>query len=317
MPGRGGTEDGTQPRAGLLSLLRASASDFLRDNCPRMAAALAYYTIFSLPPLLILVLTIVGAVWNPQSTVEIVQGEFGRLVGPTAAREIHSIIENADQPGGSRGPVAAVLGMAALIFGATGAFIQLQDALNRAWEVAPDPNQGGVRNFLVKRFFSFGMVLSIAFLLLVSLMVSATLSAFGQRAAGALPGRLSDATLWLFDLGLSLLVVTVLFATIFKVLPDAHIAWRDVWIGALATALLFVAGKFAIGLYLGRSDPGRAFGAAGSLAVLLLWIYYSGLIVLFGAEFTQRWAESRGAGIEPEAGAVRIVEEKRHLPPGK
>lgn len=297
---------------GVLALLRASALDFMEDHCPRMAAALAYYTIFSLPPLLILILTLVGAVWDAQTLRTAIEGQFAEMIGPDAARQVHGIIENASRPGGN-GPLATVLGIAALIFGATGAFIQLQDALNRAWEVGPDPTQGGIRNFILKRLLSFGMILGVAFLLTVSLVVSASLSAFGEAVAGVLPGGLSAPVLWLFNLGLSLLVVSLLFATLFKILPDATIAWKDVWVGAFATGLLFVAGKFAIGLYLGRSDPGHAFGAAGSLAVLLLWVYYSGLILLFGAEFTQRWAESHGSGIVPEPGAVRVVEEKHRL----
>jgi membrane protein len=296
----------------MLALLRASAQDFMEDHCPRMAAALAYYTIFSLPPLLILILMLVGAVWDAQTLRAAIEGQFSEMIGPDAARQIRGIIENANRPGGN-GPLATLLGIAALVFGATGAFIQLQDALNRAWEVEPDPAQGGIRNFLLKRLFSFGMILGVAFLLLISLVVSASLSAFGEAAAGLLPGGLSAPALWLFNLSLSLLAVTLLFAALFKILPDAIIAWKDVWVGACATASLFVAGKFGIGMYLGRSDPGQAFGAAGSLAVLLLWVYYSGLILLFGAEFTQRWAESRGSGIVPEEGAVRVVEEKRRL----
>lgn len=296
----------------ILALLKSAAVDFMDDRCPSMAASLAYYTIFSLPPLLILILTIVGLVWDPHTLRAEIEGQFSGMIGPRAAEEISIMIENANRPG-SGGPAATLLGVAALIFGATGAFIQLQDALNRAWEVAPDPAQGGLRNFVVKRLFSFGMILGVAFLLMVSLVLSAGLSAFGESVAARLPGGLSAGVLWVFNLSVSLVVVTGLFATIFKILPDAAIAWRDVWIGALATALLFVAGKFAIGLYLGRSDPGQAYGAAGSLAVLLLWIYYSGLIVLFGAEFTQSWAESHGTGIRPEKGAVRVIEEKRRI----
>jgi membrane protein len=297
---------------GIFELLKKSAKDFMDDHCPRMAAALAYYTIFSLPPLLILILMLVGLIWDPQAIERALEGQFAQMVGPQAAEEIHTIIQNANRPG-TGGPLATLLGIAALVFGATGAFIQLQAALNRAWEVEPDPEQGGLKNFLLKRLFSFGMILGIAFLLLVSLVLSAAISSVGQALAGILPGGLSDVALQALNLMISFAVIALLFAAIFKILPDATIAWRDVWVGAIVTALLFVAGKFAIGFYLGRSDPGQAFGAAGALAVLLLWIYYSGLILLFGAEFTQRWAESRGTGIEPEEGAVRVVEEKRHI----
>lgn len=293
----------------VVSILKHSAKEFMDDNCPRMAAALAYYTIFSLPPLLILIITIVGAVWDPQTIRAAMEGQFAQMMGPEAAGEIHTMIENANRPG-SGGALQTILGVAALIFGATGAFIQLQDALNQAWEVEPDPESGGLKNFLLKRVFTFGMILGVGFLLLVSLVLSAALSAFGDALSGMLPGGLSGAFLHALNLGISLVIVTVLFAALFKVVPDAKIAWRDVWVGAAVTAVLFVLGKFLIGLYLGNSDPGQAYGAAGSLAVLLLWIYYSGLIVLFGAEFTQAWADARGSGIEPEEGAVRVVEKK-------
>lgn len=298
-------------RISSFTLLKRSARDFMEDDCPRIAAALAYYTVFALPPLLILILTLVSAIWDPQTIQRAMEGQFASMIGPEAAQQIHQILQNANRPGSS-GPLATILSIAALIFGATGAFVQLQDALNRAWEVEPDPETGGIRHFIFKRVFSFGMILGVAFLLLVSLALSAALSSFGEALAGMVPG-LGPAVLQAFNLAISFAVITGLFAAIFKILPDAHIAWRDVGVGAAATALLFIIGKFLIGLYVGRSDPGQAFGAAGSLAVLLIWIYYSGLLVLFGAEFTQRWAESRGHGIEPEEGAVRVVSEKRHV----
>jgi membrane protein len=191
--------------------------------------------------------------------------------------------------------------------------VELQAALNRAWGVEPDPDRGGVKNFVIKRLFSLGMVLSIAFLLLVSLVLSAALTAFGGALGGLLPGDASEVLLQLLDNAVSLVVITLLFAAMFKVLPDARIAWRDVWVGALVTTVLFLAGKFLIGLYLGQANPGEAYGAAGSLAILLVWIYYSSLILLLGAEFTPVWARERGAGVEPQEGAVRVVVE-RHRP---
>jgi membrane protein len=210
-----------------------------------------------------------------------------------------------------------VLSGLALILGASGAFGQLQAALNRAWEVAPDPQQGGLKAFLLKRVFSFGMILSVAFLLLVSLVVSASLSAFGDALGGMLPDGVSATLLQVLNQVVSVAAVTVLFAAIFKVLPDARVALRDIWVGAAVTAVLFVVGKFLIGFYLGRSNPGEAFGAAGSLALMLVWIYYSSMILLFGAEFTQAWAEARGGGIAPERGAVRVVQEKKAIREGR
>jgi membrane protein len=289
-------------------MLRQSVTDFLEDDCATMAAALSYYTVFSLPPLLLLILLIAGALLDPEDVRGQLEGQLEALMGPTAGEEVRSMLANAERPGG--GLLPSILGAGLLIFGATGVFGQLQAALNRAWEVAPDPAQGGIRAFITKRVLSFGMILAVAFLLMVSLALTAMISVFGDAFGRMLPGILSEPVLHVLNLVVSFAVIFLLFAAIFKVLPDARIAWKDVWVGALVTALLFVLGKFLIGFYLGRSDPGEAFGAAGSLAVLLVWIYYSSMILLFGAEFTQRWAEQRGAGIEPEPGAVKLVEGK-------
>jgi membrane protein len=243
------------------------------------------------------------------------EGQIGNLMGPAGREQVATILAQAHLPG-SKGIIATALGIGALLLGATGAFGQLQAALNRAWEVKPDPAQGGLRSFLLKRVFSFGMVLGVAFLLLVSLVVSAALSALGNALGGALPGGLDEWVGQLLNLAVSYAVITLLFATIFKVLPDAKAPWRDIWPGAAVTALLFTVGKFLIGFYLGRTNPGEAFGAAGSLAVMLVWIYYSSMIVLFGAEFTHVWAERMGVGIQPAQGAIRVVVEKRPAMPG-
>ena len=291
---------------GVFAMLKDTFKDFMDDECPRLAAALSYYTVFALPPLLILLLLIAGAVWDPADVQKAIQTQMGSLMGSQGAQEIGTIINQAERPGG-RG-IKAVLGVGALILGATGAFLQLQGALNRAWEVEPVPNAGGWKNFVFKRLLSLGMILGIAFLLLVSLALSAAVSAIGGFAGKLIPGA-SSAILFLFENVITFVVVAGLFATIFKVLPDAKIAWRDVWVGAAVTALLFTIGKFALGFYLGRSNPGEAFGAAGSLALVLVWIYYSSMIVLFGAEFTQQWAVNRGGGIEPDEGARRMVDE--------
>lgn len=291
-----------------LEVLKSAAKDFGEDNGTNMAAAIAYYTVFSLPPLLLLIIMIASVfVDNPARVAEMIQGQFAGMIGPDAATEIETMITHAKQPG-SGGPLATILGIAALLFGAAGAFTALQGALNRAWEVMPDPNAGGIKNFIFKRLFSFGMVLGIVFLLLVSLAVTALLHEFGNLLGGFLPGGAEAVLAQVVNVVISLLVISLLFAAIFKVMPDATISWRDVVVGAFATALLFVIGKFLIGLYLGQSDPGSAFGAAGSLAVLLVWIYYSSIIVIFGAEFTQAWATRFGQGIEPEEGAVAMVE---------
>lgn len=297
-----------------LALLKSSGADFIEDDCTTQAAALSYYTIFSLPPLLMVLLLILGAVVNPQDIRGQLEVQMGTLMGPSATEQIRTILAQLHQPG-SGNVLATVLSIGGLVLGATGAFGQLQAALNRAWEVAPDP-RGGLKALLAKRLFSFGMILSVAFLLLVSLILSAALSAFGGALGRMLPDGISTTLLQVVNLAISFLVITALFAAIFKVLPDAKVAWRDVWVGAAVTALLFVIGKFLIGFYLGRSNPGQAFGAAGSLAVLFVWVYYSSMILLFGAEFTQAWVERNGGSIAPERGAVRVVEETKHIREG-
>jgi membrane protein len=292
-------------------LLKRSAKDFSEDECPRMAAALAYYIVFAMPPMLILILMIVGAFISREQVQEALSGQFGSMIGADGADMVKTMITQAKQPGG--GAMGTILGIGALVLGATGAFMQLQTALNRAWEVKPDPNAGGIKNFIFKRVLSLGMVLGIAFMLLVSLALSAALSAIGGMIGALIPGG-SAIVAGVVQTLVSLVVVFALFAAIFKVLPDAEIAWKDVWVGALVTALLFEIGKWGLGLYLGNSNPGKAYGAAGSLAVMLVWIYYTSMIVLFGAEFTQTWAKERGEGIMPGEGAVKVVEETRTIP---
>jgi membrane protein len=298
------------------SLLKDSGKEFMDDGSTTQAAALSYYTIFSLPPLLLLILMILGAVVDPHEVQQQLQGQLGALMGPSASRQVGTMMQQANQPG-SGSVLTTILSIAALLFGATGAFGQLQSAINRAWEVMPDPDKGGLKAVLLKRVFSFGMILSIAFLLLVSLVLSALLSAFGTALNQYLPSGLSGPLVQVINQLISLLVITLLFAAIFKVLPDARVAWRDVWVGAAFTAVLFVIGKYLIGLYLGHSNPGEAFGAAGSLAVMFIWVYYSSMILLFGAEFTQVWAKRHGSGIAPDRGAVRVLEERRPLREGE
>jgi membrane protein len=275
------------------------------------SAALSYYTVFSLPAVLMLIMVLVSAVMDPTDVRGGLESQLQSLMGPSAGGEVRTILQETKRPGG--GLIPTLVGIVALIFGATGALGQLQAALNRAWNVTPDPKQGGIKSFLTKRLFSLGMLLSIAFLLLVSLVISGALSAVGDRISGFLPSGLSGAILQVLNIVISLLVIGFLFAAMFKVLPDAKVEWRSAWVGGFVTALLFVIGKFLIGLYLGQSNPGEAYGAAGSLIVLLLWIYYSSLIMLFGAEFTETWAEARGQGVQPEPGAIRVQKEERQV----
>jgi membrane protein len=299
----------SRKRSGVLQVARDAARDFVDDGCPSLAASLSYYTIFSLPPFLVLLMLILGVALDPEDVRGALEGQIEGLVGPAGGEVARDLLREAEQPLG-RGLGAALVGGAALLLGATGAFGQLQAALNRVWEVQPDPAQGGLLNFLGKRFFSLLLLFGVAFFLLVSLVLSAALSALGAGLSQALPA-FSEPALHALQSAVSFGVLALLFAAMLKVIPDARVAWRDVWVGALATALLFVVGKFAIGFYLGRSNPGEAYGAAASLAAVLVWIYYASMILMLGAEFTQTWARRRGAGVEPEPGAVKVYEREQ------
>ncbi len=283
-----------------LHLLKATWSDFGRDECGTRAAALAYSIVFALPPMLVLLVTLAGLIWSPAEVQHALETQFSGVIGPAGAQQIHQMIAHSrSSPGG--GLFSAVASIVGLILGAIGAFMALQQALNRAWNVKPDPKQGGVWNFISKRLLSAGMVLGLGFILAVSLAVTSAVTALGGMIGGALPSVVIQALNFI----VSLVILTLLFAAIFKVLPDAEIDWHDVWVGGAFTAVLFVVGKFVIGLYLGHSKPGDAFGAASALAVILIWAYYSGMIILLGAEFTQEWAAEHGHAIQPEEGAVR------------
>jgi membrane protein len=293
-----------------LGLAKDTFREFNEDEATWMAAALSYFTVFALAPLLAILLQVASFIWDPGQVREALTGQFQALMGRDVARQVQTMMMSAEQKTASGTGLRLMWSIAGLLFGATGAFVSLQSALNRAWEVQPDPKRGGIKNFIMKRFLSLGMVLGIAFLLLVSLALTTALSAFGDYVFGGIGTTVAQVLNFVF----SFAVITLLFAAMFKVLPDAKVGWRDVWVGAVATAALFVVGKLLIGLYVGQSDPGSAFGAAGALAVLLVWIYYAAVIVLLGAEFTQAWMRQHGREIEPEEGAVRVVETKQQLP---
>lgn len=295
----------------------ASARDAVEDDVFSLSAAIAYYTLFSLPPVLVVMVAVASVVFGTEAVVEMLAGQVRDLVGPGAGDAIRTMIEEGSSSTQGGGVGKTLVGVAALLFGASGAFSQLRKALNRAWEVEAD-REGGVVRVVVQRLLSFGMVLTIGFLLLVSLVVSAVLAQIGDAASAVAGAGAAGVGVQVANAAVSLGVITVLFALLFKVLPDAEVAWRDVWVGAAVTALLFTVGKTAIGLYLGAADPGSAFGAAGSLALVLVWIYYSALILLFGAEFTQAWAVRAGDGVHPESpgtDAVHPVAEPREPQP--
>jgi membrane protein len=280
-------------------VIRTTAREFLDDDCMTMAAAISYYSVFALPPLLVLVLALVGLLVDPADAQGRISREVGALVGPDAAAMVGTMVREA---GRVRSGPAAVVGIVALLFGATGAFMQLQKALNHAWDVPARERSTGLRGHVAKRVLSLGMILGIGFLLLVSMALTALLSAAGDALGAVLPSVVSGGLLRVIELSVSLVLLTVLFGALFKVLPDLALGWREVLVGAAFTAVLFSAGKFLLGYYLGRSDPGSAFGAAGALAAILVWIYYSSIILLLGAEFTQVWVRRRS-----EAGAPTVT----------
>ncbi len=307
------------PLASTISALKTAGklawetiNDFIAAGCPQMAAALSYYTLFSLPPLLILLILFIEPFLDPDTVTRIMQQQIGGLLGPEGATQIETMLRNVSRPG-EGGPLATGLSLAVFAFGGTVAFAQLQFSLNTAWQVGPDPTRGDIKNFVLKRVLSFAMILAIGFLLLVSLVLSALLTAFGDVLAALAPEAVSVAVLEAINSLIAFTVITLLFTATFKLLPDAIVAWRDALLGGVVTALLFNLGRFLIGLYLGQSDPGSVYGAAGSLAVVLVWIYYSSMIVLLGAEFTQVWARYRGSPIIPEPGAVRIIQTQERV----
>ncbi|MBK4729372.1 YihY/virulence factor BrkB family protein [Oxynema sp. CENA135] len=291
----------------IFKLLKLTFIAWQKDKASRLAAALAYYTAFSLAPMLIIVIAVAGLVFGQDAAQGEIVAQLQGLVGREGAQVIQNLIENARRP--QSGIVATIAGIAILLFGATGLFTQLQDALNTIWNVQPKPGRG-IKGLLQKRFLSFAMVLAIAFLLLVSLAVSAGLAAMGKYFDHLFPHVI---LLWqVLNLTLSFAIVTVLFATIYKVLPDAKVAWSDVWMGASITSLLFAVGKWAIGLYLGNSSVGSAYGAAGSFVVILLWVNYSAQILFFGAEFTQVYANRYGSRIVPNRHAIALGDSPRN-----
>jgi len=272
----------------LVNLVKQTLSDWSDDKAPRLGAALAYYAIFSIPPLLLLVISTVGFFYRGDVAGAIEQQLRGLVGGDTA----RTVLELRQSPGASHGLLATVFGGVLLLFGASGVFGELQDAMNTIWEVKRDGKRG-VLGLVKDRFLSFTMVLGIAFLLLISLVVTAAIA----WVANWLPG--GEAVGHLLELTLSFVLITFLFAMIFKFLPDVKIAWSDVWIGAAATAALFVLGKFLIGLYLAKAAVTSSYGEAGAVILMILWVYYSAQILFLGAEFTLVYANNYGSRVEP------------------
>ena len=285
--------------ANLPNLLKLSYQDWKDDRAARLAAALAYYTVFSLAPLLVVVIAVTGLIWQADVVQTQLLGQIQSLVGVEGAGFVAELITSASNP--RKDIIATIIGLITLLFGALGVFNELHNSLNIIWDIEPEKNEGflqNVKKIIINRLLSFTMILGIGFLLLVSLVISAGLSASQEVIGNAIP--LSEVIMQIVNLVISIGVITVLFALMFKFLPDADVAWQDVWMGAFVTSIFFSLGKMVIGLYLGNSAVGSSFGAAGSLVLILLWLYYSAQILFFGAEFTQVYANNYGSKILPK-----------------
>ena len=283
-------------------VLKQSFSEFGEQQITKKAAALAYYTIFSLAPMLIIILSIVEFIWGDKAVEGSLYGQISGMVGASAATQIQEMIKNAAISGKST--VATIISVITLILSATGVFTEIQDSINSIWHLKAKPKVGFMK-MLMNRLISFSMVVGLGFILLVSLVVTAMIEAFGKALERMMP-HVTVYILYAINLAVTLGVVTVLFAIIFKVLPDAKIRWKDVWAGAFVTAIFFIIGKFLITVYLGTSNVTSSYGAAGSLIVILLWVYYSSIILYFGAIFTRIYAQFRGFKITPNHYAVFI-----------
>lgn len=285
------------------SLLKATVVEWIDDNAARVAASLAFYTLLSMAPLVLLSIALVGTLMGEDTAQSHILSEVGSVVGPQAAGALSAIVKSAHHS--ESGFLSSVIGIVVLLVGASGVFGELQYALDTIWGVKPKPGRG-ILGVIKDRLFSFSMVIAVAFVLLVSLVISTVLSAFGRVVQDALPG---GAFLWqALNIAISLGVITAVFAIIFKVVPDIEIRWRDVWVGAFVTAALFSAGKYLLGLYLGTSSVASSYGAAGSVVALVVWVYYSSQLVFLGAEFTQVYARRFGVQIRPSRNAMFVDE---------
>ncbi|PYJ28212.1 MAG: ribonuclease BN [Verrucomicrobia bacterium] len=292
-------------------LLKLTTEQWLSDKAPQLGAALAYYTVFSLAPLILLLLAVIGVVFrdDPAGAWSKITEQMSYFLDKSAIQVVQDIARTA--AASSKSTLATIIGIALALFGASGVFGQLQDALNAIWGVKAKPERG-IWRFLRARFLSFAMVAGVCFLLLVSLTIEALLKGFSHYIQARLPGGLTIAVsvYLIFDFA----VIVAVFGMIFKILPDVRIRWRDIWVGAIITTLFFVIGKWVLGLYLGSGTAASAYGAASSLITLLLWVYYSSQILLFGAEFTQVYASEFGRPLEPRRYAVRIERKEIEKP---
>ena len=300
----------------LWKVIGATFTGFINDNGLKLSASLAYYTVFSIAPLLILVVSIAGIVFKDQAFNQTLYPQIKNYVGSEAAGQIQSTVKNLALSG--KTGFALVSGIVILLIGASSIFIEIQDSLNIIWRVKAKPKKSWVK-LLQNRFLSFSLIISLGFLLLASLMINLVINLISERLAHFIPG-VTHILINIINLVVTLLIIAILFGIIFKFLPDVKIKWRTVRSGAWFTAILFVVGQFLIGLYLRYSAQGSGYGAAGSIIVILVWIYYTSSILYIGAEFTQVYAEANGMKIEPAEYAVHVQQteseqEVAHLPP--
>ena len=289
-----------------IDLVKATFGQWSADKAPRLGAALAFYSVLSMGPLLMLALSAAGLLFGHDAAQGKIVAQIQGVIGDQGARAIQDMLTEAARKK-TTGTVAAIIGLITLFVGASGVFGQLQDAMNTIWQVKLEKR--GILSLIQHRFLSFSMVLGTGFLLLTSLVLSSALAALDNYTSSFVTGF--AVALHVLNAIISIGVISALFALIFKYMPDAKIAWRDVWIGAVLTAILFTVGKFAIGLYIGHSSFSSSYGAAGSLVVILVWIYYSAQILFFGAEFTQVYANRFGSRIEPKPGATQVTAPER------
>lgn len=281
-------------------ILKKSFKGFSDDKVTMLSSSLAYYTVFSMAPLLIIIISLSGLFLGQDAAQGKVYAQLARFIGPDTASQLQQMIQNASLTGKSH--LAAIIGIATLIIGATTVFAQIQESVNFIWGLKPKPKKSWLK-LLKNRFLSFSVIIGLGFLLLVSLSISALIDSFSSSLKAHFPD-VAVVIFYILNLVITLVVTTLIFGAIFKVLPDAKIKWRDVAAGAITTAVLFMLAKFGISFYISKSDVGSTYGAAGSLVILLLWVYFSSIILYFGAEFTKAYAVEFGSNIYPDTYAV-------------
>ena len=293
------------------TILKKAGASFVADDGMKLGASLSYYTIFSLCPILIIIMSLAGKVFGKDAVQGRIYHQINGLVGSDAAIQVQEIISNIEKS--QHGTGGAIIGFILLIFGATGVFTEIQDSINYIWSVKSKPKKGWLK-YLSNRAISFSLLIGIGFVLLVALVINAIMDILNARLVNVFPAY-SVRFFYILNLLMILVIISFLFTIIFKVLPDAIIAWKDAIAGAVFTTVLFLLGKFIIGYYLGNSNIGLTYGTAASIVIILLWVYYSSIILYFGAEFTRMYAIHAGSGIKPNETAVFIIkQEAKEIP---